>query len=90
MLSSPLRIHEGYFQVTAEPVSTCVHEIFALLWQIPRLVTKLNTPPLPSASPETSSAQSSILFRHGHGRPVQPQLHAIDFHHEREPVHPSK
>ena len=32
----------GYFQVIAEPVSTCVHEIFEFLpRQSPRLVTKL-------------------------------------------------
>ena len=33
---------EGYFQVIAEPVSTCVQEILAFgPSQIPRLVTKL-------------------------------------------------
>ena len=26
---SPFSTHEGYFHVTAEPVSTCVQEIFA-------------------------------------------------------------
>jgi hypothetical protein len=32
----------GYFQVIAEPVSTCVHEIFERLpAHLPRLVTKL-------------------------------------------------
>ena len=41
----------GYFHVTAEPVSTWVQEILARFSQIPRLVTKLKTPPLPSASP---------------------------------------
>jgi len=42
----------GYFQVIAEPVSTCVHEIFERApRQSPRLVTKLKMPPLPSASP---------------------------------------
>ena len=48
---SPFKIQEGYFQVTADPVSTCVQLIFALRSHMPRLVTKLNTPPLPSASP---------------------------------------
>ena len=39
---SPFRIQLGYFQVIADPVSTCVHEIFELdPAQIPRLVTKL-------------------------------------------------
>ena len=41
----------GYFQVMAEPVSTCVQLILARVSQMPRLVTKLKTPPLPSASP---------------------------------------
>ena len=38
----PLRMHEGYFQVIADPVSTCVQEILER-WplQSPRLVTKL-------------------------------------------------
>jgi hypothetical protein len=32
----------GYFQVIAEPVSTCVHVIFELTpWHLPRFVTKL-------------------------------------------------
>ena len=44
-------MQEGYFQVTAEPVSTCVQEIFAFRSQIPRFVTKLKTPPFPSLSP---------------------------------------
>ena len=44
-------MQDGYFQVTAEPVSTCVHEILAFFSQIPRLVTKLKIPPLPSLSP---------------------------------------
>ena len=48
---SPFKIHEGYFQVTAEPVSTCVQEIFAFRSQIPRFVTKLNIPPKPFLSP---------------------------------------
>ena len=48
---SPFKTQDGYFHVTAEPVSTCVQDILALVWQIPRLVTKLNTPPLPSLSP---------------------------------------
>ena len=35
-------MHEGYFQVMAEPVSTCVHEIFDRApAHLPRLVTKL-------------------------------------------------
>jgi hypothetical protein len=38
----------GYFQVIAEPVSTCVHEILERRpAHLPRLVTKLYTPPLP-------------------------------------------
>jgi hypothetical protein len=38
----PRRIQLGYFQVIAEPVSTCVHDIFELSpLQIPLLVTKL-------------------------------------------------
>ena len=42
----------GYFQVIAEPVSTCVHEIFELSpRQSPLLVTKLKTPPFPFSSP---------------------------------------
>src|SRR5438067_5082538 len=42
----------GYFQVIAEPVSTCVQEIFELRpAHLPRLVTKLKIPPRPSASP---------------------------------------
>src|SRR5271163_790628 len=42
----------GYFQVIAEPVSTCVHEILERApRQSPRLVTKLYRPPLPSESP---------------------------------------
>src|SRR6202030_534534 len=42
----------GYFHVMAEPVSTCVQEIFEFLpRQSPRLVTKLKMPPRPSASP---------------------------------------
>ena len=44
-------MQEGYFQVTADPVSTCVQEIFELVWQIPLLVTKLKTPPFPFLSP---------------------------------------
>src|SRR5437762_14212724 len=49
---SPCRMQLGYFQVIAEPVSTWVQEIFEFLpRQSPRLVTKLNTPPLPCASP---------------------------------------
>ena len=31
----------GYFQVMAEPVSTCVHVILAFADAFPRLVTKL-------------------------------------------------
>ena len=42
----------GYFQVIAEPVSTCVQEIFERTpAHLPRLVTKLKIPPLPSLSP---------------------------------------
>src|SRR5947199_15050 len=42
----------GYFQVIAEPVSTCVQEIFEFRpAHLPRLVTKLKIPPRPSASP---------------------------------------
>ena len=41
----------GYFHVIAEPVSTCVHVIFASRIALPRLVTKLKMPPLPSLSP---------------------------------------
>ena len=48
---SPFKIQEGYFHVTADPVSTCVQDILERLWQIPRFVTKLKTPPLPSLSP---------------------------------------
>src|SRR3569623_3837862 len=49
---SPRRMQLGYFQVMADPVSTCVHEIFERApSQRPRLVTKLKMPPLPSASP---------------------------------------
>ena len=39
---SPWNITLGYFHVMAEPVSTCVHEIFELTPRhAPRLVTKL-------------------------------------------------
>ena len=48
---SPFKIQLGYFQVTALPVSTCVQEILAFFSQIPLLVTKLKTPPLPSFPP---------------------------------------
>src|SRR6476620_10425205 len=49
---SPCKITLGYFHVIAEPVSTCVHEIFEFTpTHFPRLVTKLKMPPLPSASP---------------------------------------
>src|SRR4029078_8830162 len=42
----------GYFQVMAEPVSTCVQEILERgPRQSPRLVTELYTPPLRAASP---------------------------------------
>ena len=44
-------MHEGYFHVTALPVSTCVHEIFAFFSHKPLLVTKLKTPPFPLESP---------------------------------------
>src|SRR4029079_17793971 len=49
---SPRRMQLGYFQVMAEPVSTCVQEILERdPRQSPRFVTKLKIPPLPSASP---------------------------------------
>ena len=49
---SPFKIQLGYFQVIADPVSTCVHEIFEFLaLHKPRLVTKLYIPPFPSLSP---------------------------------------
>src|SRR6201990_3316736 len=49
---SPCKITLGYFQVMAEPVSTCVQEIFELMpRQAPRLVTKLKMPPCPFSSP---------------------------------------
>src|SRR6185503_13544147 len=52
MESSPCRMQLGYFQVMAEPVSTCVQEIFERApWHLPRFVTKLKMPPLPSLSP---------------------------------------
>ena len=39
---SPSKTQLGYFQVMAEPVSTCVQEIFELRpLHRPRLVTKL-------------------------------------------------
>ena len=38
---SPCRMQPGYFQVMAEPVSTCVQEIFVFTVHRPRLVTKL-------------------------------------------------
>ena len=39
---SPCRMQPGYFQVMADPVSTCVQVIFELTpWHLPRLVTKL-------------------------------------------------
>src|SRR5512140_529423 len=42
----------GYFQVMAEPVSTCVHEMRELTpLHRPRLVTKLYMPPTPFSSP---------------------------------------
>ena len=45
-------MHDGYFHVMAEPVSTCVHESFELTpRQSPRFVTRLSTPPLPCSSP---------------------------------------
>src|ERR671938_607448 len=45
-------MQEGYFHVIAEPVSTCVHEIFEFFpAHLPRFVTKLYIPPLPSSSP---------------------------------------
>src|SRR5436305_14913842 len=49
---SPWRMQPGYFHVIADPVSTCVHEIFEfLLRHAPRLVKKLKIPPRPSSSP---------------------------------------
>src|SRR5262245_48162522 len=49
---SPCRMQLGYFHVIADPVSTCVHEIFELTpAHLPRLVTKLYMPPRPSSSP---------------------------------------
>src|SRR4029077_9820180 len=45
-------MQEGYFQVIAEPVSTCVQEILERSpRQSPRLVTKLKMPPSPFSSP---------------------------------------
>src|SRR4030095_1240885 len=50
--SLPCKITLGYFQVIADPVSTCVHEIRERAPRhAPRLVTKLKMPPLPSLSP---------------------------------------
>ena len=41
-LLSPLSTTDGYFHVMLDPVSTCVHEIFALSpLHNPRFVTKL-------------------------------------------------
>src|SRR2546429_479856 len=49
---SPWRMQPGYFHVIADPVSTCVREIFEFLPRpAPRLVTKLKIPPRPSSSP---------------------------------------
>jgi hypothetical protein len=49
----PDNIQLGYFQVIAEPVSTCVQEIREFFpEQRPRLVTKLYIPPTPFSSPE--------------------------------------
>ena len=49
---SPLKMQLGYFQVIADPVSICVHDIFEFFpLQRPLLVTKLYIPPLPSSSP---------------------------------------
>ena len=48
----PFKITLGYFQVTADPVSTCVQEILELSpKQVPLFVTKLYIPPLPFLSP---------------------------------------
>src|SRR5262245_25386434 len=45
-------MQDGYFQVMAEPVSTCVQEIFERApRQAPLFVTKLKIPPRPSLSP---------------------------------------
>src|ERR1044072_7761202 len=45
-------MHDGYFHVIAEPVSTCVQEIFEFLpAHLPSFVPKLKTPPRPSSSP---------------------------------------
>src|SRR5256885_3326707 len=49
---SPWRMQPGYFHVIADPVSTCVHEIFEFLPRhARRLVMKLKIPPRPSSSP---------------------------------------
>ena len=48
----------------ADPVSTCVHEIFERApSQRPRLVTKLKMPPLPSASPGYQFCTVEYLMR---------------------------
>src|SRR4030095_12347898 len=54
----------GYFQVIAEPVSTWVQEIFDRAPRhLPRLVTKLKIPPLPSASPGYQFCTVEYLIR---------------------------
>ena len=49
---SPASIQEGYFQVIADPVSTCVQDIFELSpLHKPLFVTKFKIPPFPLSSP---------------------------------------
>ena len=49
---SPCKIQLGYFQVIADPVSTCVQEILEFFpLQAPLFVTKLYIPPTPFLSP---------------------------------------
>ena len=55
-------MHDGYFQVIAEPVSTWVHITFARASrQSARLVTKLKTPPRPSSSPGIPVLHGRVL-----------------------------
>ena len=57
-------MHDGYFQVIAEPVSTCVHEMRERApAHLPRLVTKLKMPPLPSLSPGYQFCTVEYLMR---------------------------
>ena len=54
---------EGYFHVIAEPVSTCVHDIFEFLpAHLPLLVTKLYTPPFPFLSPGNQFCKVEYLI----------------------------